>query len=241
MLNTDDEGYPVAVMSDSRDDEIIYLNDQNRIKNKIVSDRIFFSFYPYVEKHQRLSMYITGSSGVGKTTYCINVAKRFHRIDSRFKIWVISPKFYNYERERIFNNIPIDDIMEDLDFTMFKNSLMIFDDIEIYLHDKQYKEKFKNFMNQILLLSRDRSIHIIITHHNLTDYSQTRTILNECKYYVLSPHDATDNQLKTLLKNYGGLSNRHISDMKKLNTRMLLFSRNYPKYILYDHGIYIIK
>ena len=75
----------------------------------------------------------------------------------------------------------------------------------------------------------------------LMNYRKTREKLNECSRVVIFPHGGSTYHIKRYLKEYAGLSKNQIQKALNVPSRWLCVSNDYPKYILYDSGMYLLK
>ena len=186
-----------------------------------------------------------GVSGSGKSTYCSKWLEKFKK-DKQFKkqsIYIFS----SVKSDKCFDKvspeyIPIDDSLIDdpLDVELdLSESLIIFDDCDTL--PKQYKRAVYELRDHILECGRHYNCRTIITNHLISDYKNTRKVLNECTSITLFPKASGRYHIDLYLKNYMGMDKIQIDKVHKLNSRWITLYRTYPNYILYERGICFVS
>jgi hypothetical protein len=94
--------------------------------------------------------------------------------------------------------------------------------------------------DRLLRLGRQNNIYMIITAHLSTDYQKTRVILSECHKFIVFPDKGNWTSIQRLLNVYVGLDTQTVALIKRLPSRWVLIHRNYPQYLVYESGAYII-
>lgn len=106
---------------------------------------------------------------------------------------------------------------------ILKNSVIVFDDWE---HDNDVN-KCWFLINNILTRGRHNNTNCIVITHLNTQGLQSRTLLNECQYFIV--FDKTNaNNLKYFLQNYIGYDGNNINKVKtmlKPTTRWVCINR----------------
>lgn len=197
-------------------------------------------FYQVPNGIDRLCMYVCAPNQSGKTTYVARFLETYIGAYPHKDVIVFS---------KLFNDPILDKFhIKRVNLTKFDNknalerltnSLVIFDDYD-QISDKSSHKMIIDLINEILCNGAHYHIDIIITHHLLTDYKNTRTILNECSIFVIFPQSGSEKQREYLLKLYFGMSTQQIQSLKKLNSRWVILYKNYPQMVLYNHGIYLL-
>lgn len=200
-----------------------------------------FEFYQVPNGEDRVCMYICAPNQSGKTTYVARYLEKYKEVYPDKDVLLFSklsedPILDRFNVERInISELEIDDIMEKL-----ANALVIFDDYD-QITEKHDRAKIMNLINEILCNGAHFNIDIIITNHLLSDYKNTRTILNECTTFTIFPFSGAENQKRHLLSYYFGMNSKKISELKDLNSHWVTLYKNFPQMVLYEHGIYILN
>ncbi len=120
-----------------------------------------------------------------------------------------------------------------------RDSMVIFDDVD-QIHETKTRKKIYNCINEILCNGRHFDIDLIVTNHHLSDYRNTRTILNESNSITIFPRSGCSHQIEHVLKNYVGLSKDQIEKIKNLPSRWVTIFKRFPLCVLYSSGVYIL-
>jgi energy-coupling factor transporter ATP-binding protein EcfA2 len=212
-------------------------------KTVIVEDGIL---QPIPNIKTREIPYVAGPSGSGKSTWASKFAELYHKLHPDNEIYIFSrvakdPAFDKLHPVRV----PVDeslvadpiDIMEEIE----DHDLVIFDDCDTITDDK-VKKAISKVKNDILETGRHKNICCIVTSHliNGNDRKDSRTILNECHNLTIFPASGGAYGIKYALKNYWGMGAKDIDKIMKLPSRWVTISKNYPQYVLYEKGSYIL-
>lgn len=199
-------------------------------------------FYQIPEEDvERVCMYICAPNQSGKTTYVARFLEKYTKIFPDIDIILFS-KLRSDPILDVFNPHRIDVYEFELDKNTLddlSNSLVIFDDVD-QIHEKQARSNILNLINEILANGAHFNTGIIVTNHLLSDYRNTRTILNECSSITVFPQSGSAHHLDYLLKNYIGMTPDQIKNLKQLNSRWVTIFKNYPQTVLYLHGCYLL-
>lgn len=248
-LNYSEIGDPICCMTDKRNNKkkIIYINDGTvEKKNKkfsIEKNNCIFEQIPNIKKKLEI-IYISGPSGSGKTYYAKKYAKKYKNIYPNNNIFLFSKLLTDKSIDdiakikRIILNQEIlnNKIMpEDL-----KDSLVIFDDIGS-IRDPKIKKEVYDIVHDCITIGRHYNIKIIITTHLLTNYKETRSVINECDYVVIFPKSGNYKQIKYFLENYIGCDKYQINKILNLPSRWICIRKIYPTCILHEKGIYLLN
>lgn len=193
----------------------------------------------------RETLYIAGRSGSGKSTYAKEYIKNYSKLFPNNKIYLISKVDDDVTFKDIKNIIKIDpDLFNsdesedniDYDAKQFKNCIVIFDDIDQFV-DK-IKKPISLLRDQLLEIGRHNNVYVISTSHLLTNYKHTRVLLNEAHSVTFFPQSGFHN-IERYLKQYAGLSNENINQIKNSKSRWVTVFQSYPQVIMEEHKIYI--
>ena len=127
---------------------------------------------------------------------------------------------------------------EPLEIEKFKDGILIFDDIDTIL-DKPLVKYIRNFRDDVLETGRHYDITIISTSHIITNFLATRTLINEANAIVLFPKGSSFYAVSNFLERYMGYSRKQIRQVENLETRWLWIWKEYPKYAIYERGVFI--
>jgi len=193
--------------------------------------------------------YVAAPSEAGKSTYLAGIIKEYKKMKPKAPIWLFSdtPKDDKIDKlgvkrvvlddELIDDPIEAEELMgpEEADF----HSMVIFDDIDSIISKPLFKS-VSALRDQILQKGRHHFVSCIVTNHKLTDYKNTSIILNEDQFITLFPKATSKYHFDYILKTYCGMSPEQIDKAYNLPTRAVSVSKNYPRFVLYQSGIYLI-
>lgn len=187
---------------------------------------------------KRECLYICGSSGSGKSTYASLYAQKYRETHKKAKIFLFSRKLEDPALDmvkpiRIMIN---DSLLQPIPLTVFKNSLIIFDDIDSLCGP--IRKAIYQLIDEILFDGRCYKISIIVTAHLPSNYKETRGILNECTSYTIFPNSGTN--YKRLYSEYMDLSKDQVQEIKNLPSRWVTIYNNYPRRVLHQKGCYLL-
>lgn len=198
---------------------------------------------PFPKKGQRECLYISAPSGSGKSTYTANYIKSFKKTFPGAPIFLFS----RVDSDEVLDSISgIQRIMLNEELIQdpvkpaeLRNSLVIFDDTDT-IPQKSLRSAIIDLKNDILEVGRHYNIYIIITSHLISNYSETRTVLNECTSLTIFPRSGAAHQIKYCLKNYFGLDTEQVNRVLKLPSRWVTIFKNYPITVMYESGAYLL-
>lgn len=241
-----EENVPIAKIKGDRKKRVVYLN-----KNLEETDQVNFNKlqlnYGLMQKIpnrivDREVVYISGPSGAGKSTWCSNYIEEYKKVFPKNEIVLFSRKPEDPALD-IHNPLRIDldqSIVDDpIDLTELQDSLVIFDDCAT-INNKKVREAVLNLMEDVLECGRSYHISILATSHQLMNYKETRTLLNEATQVVFFPNAGSQYHVKRFLKVYCGLDRDNIKTIMKLPTRYCMINKSYPNYLLYEFGLFKI-
>jgi energy-coupling factor transporter ATP-binding protein EcfA2 len=192
---------------------------------------------------KREILYITGPSGSGKSTYTLNYLKQYKKKFKKNEIWLFSALTEDETIDKAKpKRIIIDDrlVTEPLTIEEFKDSLVIFDDIDV-IKNKEQRAAVYDLLNSILETGRHFNISCIITNHLPTAGKDTRRVINECHSITYFPQAGSAGQMKRLLQDYIGLDRDTIKRIRKQNTRWATVFKNFPMCILTEKLVFSLN
>jgi len=238
LVNVDDSKLP----TDPRDDEQD-LFDYKEFSALKLSDGTF-SQYPNLEtgsngKNKRDVLYICGASGSGKSYYtksfCLNYLKAYPKNN----IYIFSQLTEDDSLKDLGKKllrIKIDEtiVTEPFTYTDFKDSLVIFDDIDA-LKNKIIKKSIMQLKEEMLSLGRHEAITVIVTSHQSCKGHESKDQILEstsCTFFLQS-----GTNYNTLLKTYMGFNDKEIRRLKKIPSRWITVFKQSPQIIMTERQI----
>lgn len=223
--------------------KIVYLNE-DREPNSIKTNAEFH----LIPRHdgERELIYITGSSGCGKTTFIKNYCELYHTIYPKAPIYLFSEKLEDpsIDSLKFINRIIIDENISEIAEIPLEsyshNTMLLFDDYDDL--QKQYLIPIQNLISRVLKLGRQYKISALIVSHLINPIKNrefNRHILLECEKIVFYKNDNTYGN-KYYLKTYGGLDNKQINKVLCKDTRYIIFYNRYPNYFITKKEIFFI-
>jgi hypothetical protein len=220
----------------------IYIDLTPKLQNPVLEveskeDKII----PLIDTTLRSVLYVAGPSGSGKSWFVnkwLNNALTFYKHQPLF---FFSP----VEEDPSLEGLPLVradmEAVQDLaDLTLddLKDSFVIFDDCET-IADKSLLKVLNNLRDIILERGRHTDTKMVITSHLITNYKETRRILNEATAIVVYPKSAGKNNIKKYLSNYMGFSKDQIAKVFDVEDRWIFISKTYPIYCLTESKLFI--
>lgn len=238
------------------DNKIVYVHDLGVETGRRPEGKEFFNsiqlppnaFFEPVPKVKRSVNYICSGSGAGKSYYAGTIARNFHKA---FKtqpedIMLFKP---TVQEDVAYKGIPMVSIAIDetlltdpitLDMISDGNpKLILFDDTEA-IHGKKIREAVKEFQDQVLLAGRKPDISCVVINHLITDYKNTRVILNEMTTLTIFSNDVAYDAVKYVCTKYIGLPKSDVEKIMKLPSRWVTISRPFPKYVMSQDQMYML-
>jgi len=185
-------------------------------------------------KTERQCIYICGQSGSGKSYFTTNYVKQYKKLFPKNDVFVISSidedKSIDSLNPKRINVLHEDFLYDEFTSKDFKDSLVIFDDIDVF--PTKIKKKVMTIVNNILVIGRHSNCSICFTTHNPTNGAETKLLLSEAHVITVFPRTTGNRALKYLLDCYLGLDKKQIDKLKKMNSRAISILRGYPMVIL---------
>lgn len=216
-------------------------------KNFEIHDNGVLYPLPIVMKDQVDHIYVSGSTGSGKTTWVANYIYYYKKFFPKREIFVFSrlkedPVLDKHGVTRIeIDDDLLDNKMEPKEFVEESKygALVIFDDIAS-IPDKELNKEVHRIRDDLLEVGRHHNISVISTSHMLMNYKQTRNLLNEASAVVFFPKTSSKYHINRYLKVYGGMSNKEIEKIMSLNSRWVYHRKNVPQLIMYEKGCFLL-
>jgi hypothetical protein len=249
-FNLDGIGRRVAIIKGANDKykkKVLAIHDEDKGEDAKVSksftklelpDNLNFQLIPNPNIEREI-LYVTGSSGSGKSYFIKEYVKEYKKKFKDRPIYLFSYldedetlDQVNPTRINVGDNLLTDPIKaQDL-----KDSFVIFDDCDC-IKDKKHREAVLSIMNECLQTGRHFNITMACVSHLPTDKNFTRMIINESHYVIYFPSSGLGRQTKYLLTDYLGMDNKLIKKIRRMKTRWCCVSRNYPLFIMTQHCV----
>lgn len=193
-------------------------------------------------KDQRDYGLITGSSGAGKSVFTSKYIELYHMMHPSNGIYIFSKKDSDpaYDKFKYITRVRLDEKFLDLglDVPDFKDSLVIFDDIENIM-DKSIKAEVYQLKDAIAETGRSLNINMILCNHLAMCGQKTKIDLNESNFVVVFK-SSSKYHIENLLKKYVGLDKRQMEELLEINSRWLYISKTVPMYAVTEKKIILL-
>jgi hypothetical protein len=254
MLNICKIGRPVAdIINKDADTEPIrlYVNDKdvkttNKNHNKFFNELQLGSdeyFQPIANPNSdRFVIYISGPQGSGKSYWIGQFLKHWKKEKGNGKkdIYLFSLKDKDSSLDVLKpKRLKLDEKLKELDFKDFKDSTLIFDDIDS-ISDKNIKNIVYALLDNVVNVGRSYNINCIATNHAPTDGRFTRAVVNSADMVVYFPMSGSAHGINYLLNKYVGLTREDISNIKKLKSRSVCIYKNYPQLVSTEKNFFVL-
>lgn len=256
-LKASEKNQPKAKAIAKVADRVIYLDTENVTGLKRFgikpSSTHKFHLIPNMEDvymenkggNKRDTIYIAAPAGSGKSYQVADFARRYRKLYPKRKIYLFSlikddPAFEDIPKIIHYNDKDFLDQLEEsgkpLEMEDYAKSLVIFDDIDQLEDDVRKKMTF--FRDRLLELGRHNNISVITTAHTITNYKQSRTLLNEADWVIFFPR-SNFQSIRRYLKEYRGLDREQMNKIKHAPSRWTAVYQKYPTIIMNENEIYI--
>lgn len=203
-----------------------------------------------VEKNREKNrdiVYVCGKNGSGKSYYCSEYIEIYVKMypDDRIILFTRLSEDTTFNEKRIEDKlhriIVNDELLEDkFELTDFEHSLVILDDIDSSKNSNALKKYLHTLRDDIIENGRHHKINMLITSHQITNYKDTRTVLDECSCLVLFPNMNIPYQIDRVLKTYYSMTNDQRRKIFDLKSRWVAINNKF-QFISHQHGIYTMN
>lgn len=253
-MNLENKGKVIASIINKQDPSknrnIYNENDKNLVNNyleEVILDDVdeFIQQIPD-KKTERNVLYITGSSGSGKSYYTREYIKQYRLAFPKNPIYLFSSLNDDPTLDKItyIKRIDLNENFLNMPFTIedFKNCLVIYDDIDV-ITNKFLKKKLQDIMGMILETGRHTKTSFIYTSHLANKGNDTKQILNESHSLTFFPNNMGVRTSKYLLEGLFGLDKDQIKKIRKIGSksRWVAVLKTFPLIIIYDKGAYVVN
>jgi len=229
-LNTIGKGVPIAKLGK----ETIYVSEKPLEDGMTVMPAKNGDHFQQIpnKKSERDVVMITAPSGSGKSHFCREYLKIYHKMYPDNKVYLFSSleKDETLDPLTFIKRIKVKSpafLTMDLKIEDFKNTCVLFDDCDC-IRDKAILKQVYGIMNMVLETGRHEACTVLVTSHAATNGIQTRTILREAKSVVIFPKTMGARNLKYLLTDYFGLDKSELKRVKDAPGRWVSIFRTFP-------------
>lgn len=218
-------------------------------KKEIVGDLLNGRFFPAIEIEDDRVL-VTGPSGSGKTTFSAEMIIHYINLFPERKVFIISSlhedgalsvveetypeNFVRFDLNDMFN-----DSENEIDPETLANSLVFFDDVDT-LMDTHIRQAVLVFRDFLLEQHRHFGIYLLLTTHLMTNFRETRRLLNEARKVVVFPGSGADFHILNFLTKFVGMGMRAAKNIvNKIDneSKWTLVSKTSPLYMITENKI----
>lgn len=229
---------PEKLVGESPQVKSIYeriVQDQNNTKAVEVDDGQF-QILPSPDPEKREVFYIAGASGSGKSYLAKGYAEYYKKLYPDREVYLISKLKEDETLDALtfIKRLDIQSFIDDYpELDEFENCLTIWDDFDTLTGEAG--KVVQKLIDDLATMGRHTKSTMLVLSHYLTRYKATRLILNEATHIVVYPQATSYHALKYLLRNYVGIEEDEIKDMKKWGSRWLCIAKNFPQFVISQH------
>lgn len=253
-MNLEEKGKIIAEIVNKRDPrknrDLYCENDKNQIKDYLeeieLDDEDEYIQQMPNKKTERSILYITGSSGSGKSYYTKEYIKKYHLLFPKNSIYLFSALDDDSTLDSIkfLKRVKLNDKFLNTSFSIedFENMLIVYDDIDT-ITNKLIKLKLNEIKEMILQTGRHTRTSFIYTSHIASKGNETKMILNECHSITIFPNNMGKRTSQYLLEGMFGMDKYQIKKIRQIGTksRWVSILKTFPLIVLYDKGAYILN
>jgi len=242
-LNHETEGHLLASVG-KRD---LYITDKpNAVEEGKTSlklrEGLTFQHVPD-KTRERDVLYITAPSGSGKSYYAREYLKAYHKSFPKRDIYIFSSldNDTTLDALKYLKRIKIKSdafLNEELTCDDFKDSLCIFDDVDV-ISNKQVKKKVLTLLNNLLETGRHANCSVIYTTHVANAGHETKRILGEATSVTIFPLTMGNRALQYLLETSFGFDKKEVAECRRIIGRWLTIYKSYPQVLMTENECWI--
>ena len=225
----------------------VTVDDEKKKEN--IGDSLTGHFFPSIELATDRVL-VTGPSGSGKTTFSAEMILHYINLYPERKVFIISSlheddtltlledsypeSFIRFDLNEMFN-----DSQNEIDPESLADSLVFFDDVDT-LMDAHIRQAVLVFRDFLLEQHRHFGIYLLVTTHLMTNFRETRRLLNEARKVVVFPGSGADFHILNFLTKFVGMGMRTAKNIvNKIDneSRWTLVSKTSPLYMITENKI----
>lgn len=253
-MNFEEKGKIIATIVNKvypkKNRDLYCENDKSGIKNYLeeieLDDEDEYIQQVPNKKTERSILYITGSSGSGKSYYTKEYIKQYHLAYPKNPIYLFSAldDDKTLDSLKYLKRIKLNDKFINTQFSIddFENMLIVYDDIDT-ITNKLIKLKLNEIKEMILQTGRHTRTSFIYTSHIASKGNETKMVLNECHSITIFPNNMGKRTSQYLLECMFGMDKHQIKKIREIGTksRWVSILKTFPVIVLYDKGGYILN
>jgi len=237
-------GYPLVRINGkgSMNKKIIRIDDKDKVQGEKFSNLSLTDNYEFIPipnmDAERTTLLVVGMAGSGKSYFVAQWLKEYRKMFD-YPIYIFSEKVEDKQLDEIKGvmRIKLTTELGDLDYTEFKESCCVFDDVDSL--EKNLRRVVNGIRDKLLKLGRAQKTTVVSTNHSPTDGLDTKALLNEAQSIVFFMNNY-NRSLKYLLENYLGASKEDIKQMKKNKSRWTCWvKQTHPNVIIQRRNMFI--
>lgn len=227
--------------------EKAYYSEYGEGSDDFIQSRTEEEWMPYIAPGERLTVFIAGAPGAGKSYLAAELIDLLPRYSEVLLVTDLKEDDGNFAsfKDRLYKIRMEPENLDRLTLEAIrsrcKNPVLLFDDVD-KIRDKTVEKKTFALMEDALANGRghkkhdgDGDVHVITTSHALNDYKKTKYSLENSEYIAIFPRSTTYMQLKRLFEKIG--LDKSMCDMvtelgRKCNVRRVIIHKNTPMYII---------
>jgi hypothetical protein len=234
-------GVPPEMLIESDQIKNLYskIKDDDKKDTSIeIPDDCNFNLIPSTDPNTRQIYYIAGASGSGKSYVARGLAEMYKKIFPEREIYLISKLNEDSTLDNMTigkpKRINIQSLVDDYPpIEDFKDCMIIFDDYDTF--EGKTGKVVQQLIDDLAIQGRHTNTTMLCLTHYITNYKKTRLMLNEASHFIVYPQATSFSALKYLLGTHIGLTQDEIHNLKKLGSRWVCISKNYPQYLISQH------
>jgi hypothetical protein len=219
------------------DGEILYLHDGKTGKKRVdLGEEGLFELLPNPDPKKREVWYVAGQSGSGKSYVAKGLAAYYKKLFPDRNVYLISKleKDETLDALKFLKRLSIRSFMADYpELEEFTDCMVIFDDWDTL--DKDAHKVIHKLIEDLAIMGRHTNTTMLILSHYLTNYKQTRLILNEATHIVVYPMSTSYHALRHLIRGYVGVDEEDLKRHRLLGSRWLCYKKGYPMWMCSQH------
>jgi hypothetical protein len=251
-LSLDKTDKPIAYVSSTNqtlDKQILYIDTNISDKDEITSFTIKEgTFFPILNlsPQMNLRLGIYGRSGSGKSFMAgkvLNYLCNKYNLPVHIFSAVGHDEALDIERGK-YRQLPIrydiyaDGVVDGINFEDFKDTIVVFDDIE-KTNDEKISKKLMSLRDTILFRGRHLNINLINVSHDVLGGKETKRLHSEENCCIIYPKYNTAHSIRNYLNKYMGLSNKQVEFVRNQPTRGCFISNTAMQYCITEKSIFM--
>lgn len=243
-FDKDKSATPVArVKGGLNDGEILYLHDGKTGKKRIdLGEEGLFELLPNPDPKKREVWYVAGQSGSGKSYIAKGLAAFYKKLFPDRQVYLISKLASDdtLDALKFLKRLSIPSFVEDYpELDEFKDCMVIFDDFDTLPKGSKKSpgpyEVVRKLIDDLAIMGRHTCTTMLVLSHYLTNYKETRLILNEATHVVVYPQSTSYHALRHLVRGYVGVDEEDLKRHRRLGSRWLCYKKGFPANMISQH------